>query len=132
MVAINHQDDVTKINSSHQELLDNTQLSVREKEDLYQVRAPPPPTVFTSFTMQQLKRVLVDDNAPLFQQIGFDAEVRDPEECLFLLYVSAICMNSLTVFNQILARNNYFRTIRPEWYQLFASNNTTPELFKLF
>jgi hypothetical protein len=93
-----------------------------------------------SNAMQQLRQAVQDDNKRLFQAIAFNNDVIDSDENLMILYVAAICMNDLAVFNHILTRNNFFR-IRPEWALLLKradifkliqkSTGSTPERLKL-
>ena len=69
--------------------------------------------------MQQLKRVLQNDNTQLLNKITMKQEIPDPEEVVLLLYVCAVCMNNEPAFDHLVAKNKAFRE-KPEWHVILS------------
>lgn len=56
--------------------------------------------------MQTLKEVLQDDDEAKFRNLGYQQDVKDPEEVLLIMYVAAICMNDEGIFRDLMRKNN--------------------------
>ena len=52
--------------------------------------------------MIELQKIVLSDSTKNFHKLGTNHEVKDTDECLMLMYVDILSMNSVPVYNNIL------------------------------